>query len=559
MLLKTFPLQRSLYVLLLCFMVQNLDAQLLDGLSENYWIDASKAKYSKRAAERIGNYSCVSIHSDSEKEKLLEIAAEKSGTLFLVGKLNKSYTGSLLELGGLVVETDAVYCAESKIESSHIGETPFIFKVRYQASPKRKWNDSHVKISDALSVAEIIHYSSQLTSEESHRVESYLALKYSVNITQNNDADLRNYSADEDTDYWLWSADGKYDTEVLALGRVDEWNWNQSQTYSSDASSISISLSNTSTWGDMPSADFADKSVLVVSQKPSEMLENGCYLSSKDFPWKFNFYHWQTTANNLYLSWVTDRKHESALYFTNGEETIELKPHMENGTLSVTIPIGQVALSNKETWFLVWNHQDILCDAIGKLGYTFCNKQSDETNRIEMQLESKALPAAFTLQNVQNGAVLKGQLQSRRYALEHIPSGQYRLLVTHVEGLKLEEVVHFPACHQEKENTGDLSGVELSILPFSEEKNLHKTLGNSIVLYPNPVREGRSFRADFHDNLNGEPFQIEVYDHAGRLMETQEFTPQSGANYYQSLQAEGTYFIHFRSASTVVVQRIVVL
>lgn len=546
----------------LCFIIQKVDAQLLEGVSENYWTCVQNVSHNQAVSERIGNYPCLPIHSTDQKKQLLAIAAEKSGTLFIVGKLNRPYIGSLLELGGLVIETNAVHCAESKIESQPLGETPFILKVRYQASPKRKWDASNLSISDALSIAEIVHYNKQLNQEESRKIESYLALKYSVNITQNSQSDLRRYSAVEGPDYWLSSIDGQYSDQVLALGRVDEWNWNQSQTYSADAQTISLSLSPTLNWGNKPKVDLANKSVLVVSQKPSELLENGCQLSSKDFPWKFNFHHWKSPARNLYLSWQSTTQLESPLFFTNGEKTIELQPNEENGLVSVAIPIDQISQSGKETWFLVWNHDALLCDAIGTLNYTYCLEQTQASNTVEMQLTAKALPATFVLRNVQNGAELKGEIDTRRSVLKNIPSGQYKLVVTYAEGLRMEELVRFPSCNQEGETGRDLSKVEQHALPFSEEEStegLRKAFGNSILLYPNPVREGKSFRADFHADLNGEPFQIEVFDHAGRLIEAQGFTPEEGAVYYQSLQAEGTYFVHFRSASTVVVQRIVVL
>lgn len=100
-------------------------------------------------------------------------------------------------------------------------------------------------------VPEVIIYNRQLTAIELQRVNSYLALKYGITLTNNNDGDATAYetisgsvtegdyvASDGTTIYWDATANTGYGNDIAGIGRDDCTNLNQKQSKSVNTDAI---------------------------------------------------------------------------------------------------------------------------------------------------------------------------------------------------------------------------------------------------------------------------------------------------------------------------------
>jgi len=541
-----------------------LQAQLLEHLRENHWTSAQVSSQSfEQASDYIGNHPCLKLQNNRELQSLKKIARETSGTLFLVAKLKVQLSqATVLELGGLQIRADSIFCGGIAIGAHQLTEAPFLLKIEYQNGYLRKWNKQQLFASEHLALAEVIHYKEQLNAEQSRQIESYLALKYSINITHNNNPALRDYEALNGSQYWADASDGMYNEEVLSLGRIDQWNWQQSQTMSADSRSILLSMAPNMNLGTQPKLTLADGSVLVVSKRAIELDQQDCKTSPHTLPWKFNFHNWKSEAQNLFLSWDAAEVVPQAPYFSDGNTKMALEYTLEDGKIIVKVPLQEVQTSAKETWFLVWNPSPLSCQPLGALDILHCQTVDEGTNQIQIEIDGTQLPADFVLKDTRSGLNVKGIIESEYSLLQHIPGGQYQLFISSKEQNLFEEVLQFDNCNKGEEN--QLSNVSLSSLPRdakTEEEGLSQHFANdAISLFPNPIKGSESITAAFGSDLLGTSFEIEILDQAGKTLSTSQFTPGPDRLFQtEQLTNPGTYFIQFKSASSLVVKKVVVL
>ncbi len=168
-------------------------SQILGSPSEKIWnFVGSYQQSGAGSGDYIGNYECLDLTNSVLQNNLKKIGKNRSGTLFIVGKLPSGFNQTpFLELGGLAITSDSVFCAKNPIPTEKLTTDPFIFKVKYQAGFKRLWDKNNFYILPSVKIAEIVYYEEQLTEVQSRIVESYLALKYSINITKNTQKVLR--------------------------------------------------------------------------------------------------------------------------------------------------------------------------------------------------------------------------------------------------------------------------------------------------------------------------------------------------------------------------------
>lgn len=552
----------TLLVALFCLGTGQLRAQLLEHLKENHWASAQTSPQSfAPAAEYIGNYPCLDLKGPEELRLLKSIAKESSGTLFLVAKLKAQISeGPLLTIGGLNIEADSIFCSRVPIGTQQLSEAPFLLKVKYQNGYLRKWDKQQLFASEYLAVAELIHYKEQLTVEQSRKVESYLALKYSINITENSNPSLRDYEAHSGMQYWADKSDGLYNEEVLSLGRLDQWNWQQKQTLSADSRSTLLSLAPNTGLGFQPNVALEDGSVLVVSKKAVETDDANCKNSQYVLPWKFNFHNWNSKANALFLSWESEEALPQTPYFSDGRKKLALDYELNEGKVTVKIPLQEVQNSAKETWFLTWNPSPVSCLPLGALDVQTCETSEDGMNQVRIEIEESHLPAHYLLKDTRNGAQVEGSIESPLTLLKYIPEGQYQLFMSYQDQNIIEEVLQFKSCSGTEAN--GLAGVKLEKAAEKKDEDpfLDHFANDAIDLFPNPAKGTGNITVSFGADLSGTDFEIEIIDQAGKVLSVQHFTPGSGSAYQiEQLVNPGTYFIQFKSATNLIVKQVVVL
>ena len=571
---------RKLFALLLLIPF-SVSAQLLEQHHEKYWLRPSTAGVddSLRPVSFIGNYSVLDLDQQEYQEQLKGIAGEHSGTLFLVLKNqgDLSTETPLLHLGRFVVYTDKVLLDGKELLIDTINAKAFILRLNFQARPNQLYMPPRVRVREGVQVSEIIFYDHMLEPEQRRIVESYLAMKFSVNITENTNADLRDYLDIFKDKAWSSRLDGLYNQEVLALGRLDTIGFYQSQTYSSDAQSISLSLQSEAQAGTMPELDLEDGSLLILSRKEHEATGQDCGSSPEVNTWKLRLIKWQSKEPTLYLTIDTLLDSTQQPLLTDGSKTIPVKTSELAGYTQLAIPLNKIEASGD--LYLTLGSPNQECDPLAEVLIRDCDPMDSTANQVYLQVEREALPATLNLVNLETKEALQTDLNDPATLIGPLGAGQYQLSLSSEHHILSDKVFHLGNCWNDllaskngntinSFNNGDEdSPWQVSTLPGNgpselDEENLGaylKSLGidpnatdqefsKGIEVYPNPGSrfDPVSFRLI---GLSGIPFTIQIYDSKGNLMVQREFTPSGEvAEFRHRFRVDGSYFIRFISA-----------
>lgn len=550
----------------------NLHSQILGTPKEKIWnFIGSYQQSGSGNGDYIGNYECLDLSNTTLQNNLKKIGENRSGTLFIVGKLPSGFNNTpFLELGGLAITSDSVFCAKHPIPTEPLTEEAFIFKVKYQAGFKRLWDKNHFYILPSVKIAEVVFYEEQLTQVQSRIVESYLALKYSINITQNTEKVLRDYWANDSTKLWTTQADGTYDEEVMALGRLDFMQWEQGQTFTSDAQSIGISLEDPITLGNSPNKKVKDGSVVVISKRLWTLKGINCGSANTMLPWKFRFFNWDTNADWLYLKWDSILNLQSAPKFSNGISEVPLTFLEQNGVTEIIIPLSHLDSVAHQNWYLVWDNSHLACLPLGNLSLNPCGGNGTGVgNSLRLNLEDKALPSQYHLQNSESGEFISGDITQGQTLMESIPEGQYHLRVYNNEGEWVDEVLQFAQCQGATNASLKSVSVSQSTVALTanvdvdkgrkegEAQNLN-LIKQTIDVFPNPLDKGSSFTAVFSSDLYEQEFHIRMVDQAGKILYEDRFVPMKGLKYQKAIAIPGVYLLHFKGETYSEIKQIIV-
>ncbi len=569
-------------------------AQLLDHQPATVWLSQSDSMYADSTVLTpgcyIGNHPVLPLSEEAALEQLNRIASQSSGTLFMVLKTRSAHLPDeqLLQLGRVVVHPTKAYLDGKELPLDTIGTEATLLRFNFQGRLDNRHRLARVAISKHVQIAELIFYDKILTKEPARIVESYLAMKYSVNITQNTDPELRDYLDIFKTKAWNARLDQLYDEEVLALGRLDRISFFQSQTYTSDARSLCVSLDSTATLGKKPLIDIDDESLLILSRKNQKLQDPDCGGSALIHGWKLKLINWNSEAKNLYLTLDTLLDSNQHALLTNGELRVTIPARSMNGQTRLSIPLDQ--LETREDLYLAWNATSQECEPLAEAELLDCGLSDSSSNRLYIQVQPEALPAALSLVNLKTGETLHTQLDAPLSLIDRMQRGQYELNVFQENQMLLDEIFTLGAC-LDTDDFGDPyplatdeayrngnggangSGTEqttpwvLSTLPGNGPATLDKSsleaylrsLGidpanpspadeEGISVFPNPA----SRQEVVHFRLNGfagTPFSVQVFDSQGNLMKQQHFTAAEHISHFeQRFRVDGSYFIRFSSA-----------
>ena len=557
-----------------------LSAQLLEGHSEKYWLRPPQTLEtdSLKSVSFIGNYPTLDLNQQDYQSQLKGIAEAPSGTLFLVLKNQGDLTTEkpLLQIGRFVIYANKVLLDGQELAIDTINDKASILRLHFQARPNQPHIAPRVRINEDVEVAEIIFYERMLEPEQRRIVESYLAMKFSVNITENTNPELRDYLDIFKDKAWSSRLDGLYKQEVLALGRLDTIGFYQSQTYSSDAQSISLSLQPEAEPGTMPELDLEDGSLLILSRKEHESAQQDCGSSPEVNTWKLRLINWNSTEPNLYLTLDTILDSTQQPLLTDGSTTIPLKTAELASRTQLAIPLNKIEASGD--LYLTLGSPDLECDPLAKVLIRNCNRMDSTANQLYIQVQAEALPATLNLVNLNTKEALQTELNDPATLIGQLGAGQYQLSLHNNKRLLSDKVFQLGSCADDllgsttdknapfEINEGSPSWV-VSALPGNGPSELNeesleaylKSLGidpnttgqvvkKGIEVYPNPGSrfDPVNFRLE---GLSGIPFTVQIYDSKGNLMVQREFTPSvETAEFRHPFRVDGSYFIRFISA-----------
>lgn len=563
----------------------NLKAQLLDSITETVWVNSTDNNHSPQTLdpkEYIGNYKVLDSESPALKEALSTIANKNHGTLFITAKTDSTKEGhNLLRLGGIGVYTESTSLGGSSFEQNTFNQNGAILKLTYQINPRvHKQFGSAIHISEGLHIAEIIYYDVSLTPEEARVVESYLALKYSINISENENPELRNYVNTSLKEVWQFGSDKWFNQEIMALGRMDKIRFYQPQTFTSDAQSIEVSLDATSTLGTMPSKHSLQDSSLLVISKNNELPTSGpCGSLFAERSWMFRFINWHSSATAFYITLKGDIDTGLVPTLTNGQFKKLLNSSYTSEKMVVEVPIIEGILDHN--FYIIWAQKSQACKPFASVKRSFCDSLFG--NLIHIQVEPTALPLDVELFHKNSGTYKALSMTTSDLFIEHLPQGEYDILVSNKDFQIADEVVLFKDCQVytaasnysaepsisnhpnttqgeasrsnesallNSQNTfsryGGFEGRESGL--FNQVRIAEFNTNKSIECYPNPTKTGEQIDFKFI-GFDEKEIQMKILDGKGKILFQNEHDLKLNESFHYRFKVSGSYLVQFTTGS----------
>ena len=440
-------------------------------------------------------------------------------TLFLVLKPNftTSNGAQFMELGDIVLYDNQLTHVTSTTAQDFSDGQPKILTLSMQRSPRFKTSiipELHIVDSTLFSVAELIYYPRLNNRADIKKVNSYLALKYSVPITGVTDMNWRDYWAEDSSRYWDFNTDKMYDLRVLGLGRSSDEDFYQSQTLASNGSYIRLSLNGAMPQGEMPSVAINEDAFLIMSERVPESLSS--YLNCMNDGsnplgnWKLKPHQWGSAALYLYISVDPPSKGSvsDSIWLTDGLTYIWV-PQISS-TAKVTFQVPLASVQSGMHYFFTDVKGDP-CDEV-VIGTT------DQILTIDNFTDLGGLTAR--IMNYQSGLMIDEPLTNH---LERpIERGQYQVWVLDPDGKVLAERV--------VRDGGSALPKDPRLLP-------------SLKLLPNPIPAGGATQLVIENLPSESPLGIYLYDAVGQLIASKTSNYQNGMAVQLSAPTAGLYTV----------------
>lgn len=541
------------------------EAQILENQPSEIWIKPSLPLKDMvlTSSPTIGNYFTIDLSQDSTTRKLDELASKQTGSLFIVLRQSLGLDNEpLLSFGPVKLYKDSAIVGSETFPIQIRPDTAAMLRFTYQGRSKRGASSGHFNIAEGLQMAELVFYDKILEPAQARVVESYLGMKYSINITKNDNPELRDYIDIYDNQAWDSKSDKEYDEEVMALGRLDRISFFQPQTFTSDSKSIRFTTDLNSSLGQINPLNCEDKSLVLLSKKTSKIPAPIGECGTVDFthPWKLRFINWRARASNLYVELDTVYNELTGASLTDGANTWPLEISILQNKTTITIPVADDSLINK-VFYISWSSINNNCEPLCTVYEPHCNQ--GEGKGLFIQVDGSALPATLNLTNSQNGNSISTTLNTQFNTVEGIEEGTYELNIFNERVQLADRVFHAFVCPDEI-NTGEvemnlisISAEDFLVSLYGSEYDVNKgsflsahspeiLFGNRMVqAYPNPASEGQEITLRFY-NQKEESVIIEIFDSSGKLIYSSSFTPHSQDDYmFQTFHTSGLYQIRF--------------
>lgn len=588
---------KSILLFILTLNTPSVTSQILKTFPEhtrvNQKINTTNLYYSNHTY--VGNYTVLNPSEVSLQDYFQSISNERYGTLFMVVR-PKSDTLSdkrLLKLGRISLYRDSLMVDGNSVGIEPIRGESVLLKVKFQGRSRRSWMAKHYHIGTEVDLAELVYYQGILPEKESRIVESLLAIKYSINITKNEEPKFRDYTSIYGEVIWDQKGDAFYDEHVMALGRMDRVGFFQSQSYSSDTEEMRIGLDSLISASLMPEVQIQDSSLLMVL-KGNEKLTLLCGGNPADFLFKIKFFNWQSSADTLFLEADTLYGFNQ-IFLSDGYRLTPLGLNQSSNTTIFKVPL--VNLDFQKSYYIVGVLPPDSCHPIYNLNFNYCDSNSQ--NSLNLSLDTAALPANCKLIDVSRGYVMDTILVNPYARFMNLDMGQYELIVSNDDGRIFQSVFELQECPSSfyqttgtpSGNGGDIAGwnfsndvtayeffsysdpssesvskasgptVKKDLSPNKEKENGFDNQSSdyeSIDFYPNPITRGDEVDVVF-SNLNDIPFNVQVIDNKGAVLREYNFTPSiQGRTFSQRFNQPGTYLIRAISSEYFAHQTIIV-
>lgn len=587
----TSSINRCLSVVFLALFTFSVSAQILKEIPQPTWAYQWTAQTVAHHVDTlsVGNYPLLDTKGSLLHKYFKTVSEESAGTLFLVVRPKSDTLPSerLLKLGAISLYKDSIKVDNHSIELNPIEGDPIIAKVKFQARPRRSWFSKNYNMHSSIDIAEMIFYEAQLDDEQIRRVETYLALKYSIKIDQICSKKQPEYLDLSGNGLWNYKVDGLYNEQIMGLGRMDRANFFQSQSFSSDSKQLQIALDTLMTLGINPPVSIQDSSLMIVS-KGSDKLGGQCGGNPVDYLFKIKLFDWVSSASTLLIQMDTLLNYPNVVV-SDGMNSVPVTYTTLGNSTTLSVPLA--TLNDFTNYFLVGMSSPDTCNPLYNVAFRYCD--SAGYNGLDLSLDTTALPVDCKIVSLDDGSVFDTLVSQPFVQLSNMEAGHYELLASNQNGLIVHSVFAFNSCPSQYFMYGAAaagsgshdfifssaqtvpstfsSGVSgdkkrsphvtnsSTDLGIGQKASSQNSTDESISIYPNPIPRGGDVYISF-SNLDDQQFTIQIMDNKGALLRQENFAPQLKNNKYQFVLNEpGTYLVRvLQSADQYTLQTIVV-
>lgn len=283
--------------------------------------------HSETGTAHIANYSSLNLLELTEDEVAQKIDLGTTSTLFLVLQPSVESSSPFMKVGDMLIYGDRIAMPGGSVDLDFTTGEPAIITVEHQRiRPYATGLGGLVEFFDPslFDLAEVVVIEGKVSREELRKVHSYLALKYSITITENDEPEWQDYIARGNQHYWDTRIDRLYKQRVIALGRSDNESFYQTQTITSSGDEMLISLGKKMPVGVMPEVDIDNESFMVFSEREStgsSSMECSAERSADHplFRWKLQLQNWQAASDSLLIRIPAGKDIADSVMITDGQ------------------------------------------------------------------------------------------------------------------------------------------------------------------------------------------------------------------------------------------------
>lgn len=489
----------------------------------------------------------------------------------------------LLGFGSLKLSNFGIVVNGQNKENSYKTNEPRLLTVQWKEissayNPQRFYGKYNPDC--PVQIAELIIYNKRLTPKETRQVESYLAMKYSININHIATSEDKSYWSSKKQVLWHQEKDGQFNESIVVIGRDNGSGLYQCQSATIGEHPIKFSLNEERIFGEHLLSDIADQSYIVFSKKPETAggMSN-CVMELEVEQlwggWKFQLRNFEVSSNSVLIRVPLDYlSAETTMPYAlvdNGYEMNLYEVVIDSLSLLIEIPLE--GRQNDIDYFISLVEMSRKCKPeIEVTASGVANCSNPLLGQINIRLSDVSTPLFISLNHALLGYCYSSELSNREIEISTLPAGQYTYSITDESsnlvmsgyfsipfelnnGVQSIGIADYSRCLMEfiQDELVDLAWFEVKANIEISEGEAQK----NIIVFPNPVKSGRTLHLQY-SGFGNEMVEHHIYSESGALIRSFQIGVDGSAIHEEQLDAPGVYIIRSTTADSSFVHKVVV-
>ncbi|GGH69947.1 T9SS type A sorting domain-containing protein [Phaeocystidibacter marisrubri] len=482
----------------------------------------------------IGNHHTFNLLDLENEEDLVNL--QGASTLFFVLKPKSlSQTGGeFMGIGDIRIFDDHIQFGRVSSPIRFTEDVPAIVTIETVASQRyARQSRAPLTVGDTslFEIAELVIYPKSLSREERRKVNSYLALKYSITVTHNEDEIWRDYLRADNYTYWNRQIDGSHHVRVLGVGRLDQQQFLQTQTITTRGPQVLVALDEVKSIGTQPNVEIEDDAFIILSESKQQRSQRLSCSSGGHHPlsqWKLQLQNWNSTAHQLIVRIPLHEKSDEndSLFLTDGSSFLYLPKNVLLADEEYQIPL--ILLENyRHYYFTTKSIRD-------------CDRFTAEVtnNELTVSLSSEEEEKLFVeVQDMSNGSSIRKPYENHPVS-NVLGEGQYLVKIVDENGNMISSKV--------------IANTSSTEAPFQIAKP-------TIRLFPDPASRGQRTTLSVQDITGDHPLKLTLSDMQGHVLEIEDLPFASSFDWkFDAPEVPGIYTLSLYSGEITYTVKLIV-